>query len=115
MDTPEPLEGNLEEDIPAQVAEWERKLDLLAAETSDQQIALPKKIQGRRVNREEIANAFMTSFELVGGTPRLALWADGNYGEFVKIFGRLLPKETMTVHEGKIELVHSVPPSKLDE
>ena len=96
------------------ISTWERKLNELAAEESTSQIRLPAKLQGRKVHREEVANAFLTSFELVGGTPRLALWADANYGEFVKIFGRLLPKETFTTHDGEVKLVHAVAPSPLD-
>ena len=97
------------------ISTWEQRLKELAAEESDTQIRLPATIRGRRVNREEIANAFLTSFELVGGVSRLSLWADGNYTEFVKIFGRLLPKETLTTHNGEITVRHAVPPSALDE
>ena len=94
---------------------WEGKLQDLAAEESDTQIRLPARTKGKRVNREEIAHALVTSFELVGGVPRLAYWADANYGEFMKIMGRLLPKESIQVHDGEVRLVHAVPPSKLDE
>ena len=97
------------------ISTWEARLNELAAEATDTQIRLPRQLAGRRVNRDEIANAFLTSFEMVGGVPRLSLWADGNYSEFMKIFGRLLPKETLTVHDGKVELVHKIMPSKLDE
>jgi hypothetical protein len=97
------------------ISTWEARMHELAAEKSDTQIRLPSAIGGRRVNREEIANAFLTSFEMVGGVPRLAYWADQNYGEFVKIFGRLLPKETLTTHNGEIVVKHAVAPSKLDE
>jgi hypothetical protein len=94
---------------------WEGKLQELAAEPTDAQIRLPARTNGKRVNREEIAHALVTSFELVGGVPRLAYWADANYGEFMKIFGRLLPKESIQTHNGEVKLVHAVPPSKLDE
>jgi hypothetical protein len=94
---------------------WERKFELLAAETDQGQIRLPTQLKGKRVNREEIAMAFLTSFEMVGGVPRLALWADANYTEFAKILGRLLPKESLVVHDGELVVKHAIQPSKLDD
>ena len=35
--------------------------------------------------------AFQAAFETVGGMPRLAIWANQNYGKFVQIYSRLLP------------------------
>jgi len=35
--------------------------------------------------------AFNDAFELVGGIPRLALWADKNYGSFLSLFSKTLP------------------------
>lgn len=110
-----PLEGEIEPDLKLQVADWQSKLIQLASEPTDAQIRLPSNLQGRKVKREEIANAFLTSFELMGGVPRLAVWADKNYGDFMKIFGRLLPKETLTVHDGEVVFKHVVPTSPLDD
>ena len=97
------------------ISTWKHKLNQLAAEGSDTQIQLPKALAGRRVDRQEVANAFLTSFELVGGVPRLALYADSHYDEFIKIFGRLMPKETLTVHDGEIVIKHAIAPSALDD
>jgi hypothetical protein len=35
--------------------------------------------------------AFKDAFEMVGGVPRLAHWADGNYGRFLALFSKTLP------------------------
>ena len=97
------------------ISTWERRLTEVAAENTDSQIRLPREVKGRKVNREEVANAFLMSFEMVGGVPRLAQWADENYSDFMKIFGRLLPKESVTMHDGEVTVKHAVAPSKLDE
>jgi len=111
------MSDNAEQAIEGEVisiAEWESRLNELALETSATQIRLPKTLAGKRVNREEIANAFLVSFEMIGGVPRLASWADSHYSEFVKVFGRLLPKETLTTHDGEITVKHVVPKTGLD-
>ena len=95
---------------------WQQRFNELANEQDIDApaIRLPRK-NGKRVNRADIEAAFVNAFEMVGGVPRLALYADANYGEFIKIFGRLLPKESLQVHDGEIRLVHAIAPSKLDE
>ena len=44
------------------------------------------------------AQAFEQAFELIGGVPRLALWADQNPSKFYTIFSKLIPT-TATVNE----------------
>ena len=46
-------------------------------------------------SRKEIEQALLETFDLVGGIPRLALWANDpeNYGEFLKLLLKLAPKE----------------------
>lgn len=105
-----PVEGEL-----IDISTWQQKLARLATEQKQDQISLPRTLAGRRVNREEIANAFLVSFELIGGVPRLALWADEHPSEFFKIFGRLLPKEVLTTHDGVVTIKHAIQPSKLDD
>lgn len=98
------------------ISTWQQRLEDLAheQEVDAPQIRIPKALRGR-VNREEIASAFLQSFNMIGGIPRLAMWADEHPTEFYRIFGRLLPKESLTTHDGEIRLVHSVPPSRLDD
>jgi len=45
--------------------------------------------------RADVVRAFSESFELIGGVPRLALWAHHNPSEFYKLYGKLLPSATV--------------------
>ena len=47
-----------------------------------------------KFSRADVVSAFQSAFELIGGTTRLALWANDNPGEFYKLFGKLLPSAT---------------------
>lgn len=47
-----------------------------------------------RFSRGDVVNAFASAFELIGGVPRLALWANQNPTEFYKLFGKMLPSAT---------------------
>lgn len=51
--------------------------------------------RARKITRKEVQDAFLETFELVGGIPRLALWANNpaNYGEFLKLYAKMIPKE----------------------
>lgn len=64
------------------------------------------------LRRADVVSAFHMAFQMIGGVPRLALWADSNPAEFYKLYGRLLPSsasdEMNTV--GKIYIVHALPP-----
>jgi len=44
----------------------------------------------RVVGRKRVEKAFLTAFELIGGVPRLVLWADQNPTEFYKLYGRMI-------------------------
>lgn len=52
----------------------------------------------RRVARKNLEQAFLTSFELIGGVPRLALWADQNPTQFYQLCSKLFPQQV----EGKL-------------
>ncbi len=41
--------------------------------------------------KQRFFQAMQEAFELVGGVPRLAIWADHNYTEFAKIMGKQMP------------------------
>jgi hypothetical protein len=47
---------------------------------------LPKPLRGQKA-----ANAFQHAFELIGGVPRLALWADKNPSAFFALYSKLIP------------------------
>lgn len=71
----------------------------------------------RVFSRRQIEQAFIESFEMIGGVPRLALWANEpeNYGEFLKLLMRLAPKEATAAMAGQVlEYRSNVPASPLN-
>lgn len=71
----------------------------------------------RRPTRKEVEAAFIETFELIGGIPRLAMWAnkEANYGDFLKLYARLVPKE-VSEEAGQTFIYESnVPPSALNK
>ena len=57
---------------------------------------------GRGVSRQTIVQQFNAVFEIIGGVPRLALWADENPAQFFAMYSKLLPQVA--------KLEHSMPP-----
>lgn len=47
---------------------------------------LPQQLRSKRA-----AEAFQQTFELIGGIPRLALWADKNPSAFFALYSKLIP------------------------
>lgn len=47
---------------------------------------LPKALKGQKA-----ADAFQAAFDLIGGVPRLALWADKNPSAFFSLYSKLIP------------------------
>lgn len=64
---------------------------------------LPKVFRSSRA-----AEAFQHAFELIGGVPRLALWADRNPDKFYAIFGRMIPQTMAPV----VPLVKPIDPTE---
>lgn len=55
----------------------------------------------KRATKDTIVEQFHETFQLMGGIPRLALWADQNPGAFFALYSKLLPaaiKAEMTTH-----------------
>lgn len=68
-------------------------------------------------SRKQIEQAFLETFEMIGGVPRLAIWANDpeNYGEFLKLLLKMAPKETGGAIAGQIlEYRSNVPSSTLN-
>jgi hypothetical protein len=71
----------------------------------------------RIYSRKQIEQAFLETFDLIGGIPRLAIWANNeeNYGQFLALLMRMAPKEMRGVAQGAIlEYRTNVPPSPLN-
>lgn len=65
--------------------------------------------------KEKVGEAFQDAFELVGGVPRLALYADENYGDFLRHYAKMIPRENEMKHSGEIFIRPALPPSPLDD
>lgn len=70
----------------------------------------------REVSRKAVVNAFTDAFEMIGGVPRLAHWADQHPSAFYKLYARLLPTQAsqQLEHSGEIKVLHVIPPGPLD-
>jgi len=66
------------------------------------------------LTRSEVIATFAQAFEQIGGTNRLAVWADSYPNEFYKLYGRLLPASSSAELDGDQEIVvrHALPPPK---
>lgn len=67
--------------------------------------------------RKDVVQAFQSSFELMGGIPRLALWGHENPTEFYKLYSRLLPSQASSAlgESNQLEITVKVPHSPLDD
>ena len=70
----------------------------------------------RELKRQRVVNAFQDAFELIGGVPRLAHWADDHPSAFFKLYARLLPTtaQQQLEHSGEIVVKHVLPRGPLD-
>lgn len=94
------------------VTDWNDTMALLA--TPNTRIAIPK---NKDFTRKDVVTAFSNAFELIGGVPRLALWAHNNETDFYKLYSRLLPSQASSALGETNELVikHVLPRGALDE
>ena len=72
------------------------------------------KLTSAHLRRADVVSAFHCAFQMIGGIPRLALWADHNPGDFYKLYSRLLPSAASDELNGvtQLEIVHALPPPK---
>lgn len=90
--------------------------DALDINLTQRQLEIASGKKRRGISRREVEEAVLDVFELVGGVPRLALWANNpdNYGEFLKLYAKLLPKEAVQETKGGMVYQTLVPPSALN-
>ena len=67
--------------------------------------------------RKDVVQAFQASFELIGGVPRLALWANNHETEFFKLYSRLLPSQASSAlgETNELRIQMHIAPGPLDE
>lgn len=75
---------------------------------------IQRKAKRAPLKRERIAQAYHDAFELIGGVPRLALFAHSDPKEFYKMHARLIPAESKQQFDGRIQIVGFVQPTALD-
>lgn len=93
---------------------FEESLDIALTQ---RQISLASGGKTRKIKRAEVEEAFLEAFELVGGITRLAMWANNpaNYGDFLKLYGKLIPKEVSEEAGQTFVYVSNVPTSPLNK
>jgi hypothetical protein len=81
-----------------------------------QREALSKSQVSRILSRKQITASIMECFDLIGGVPRLAIWANDpeNYGEFLKLWIKALPKEEREEAARSFVYQSAVPQSPLN-
>ena len=109
-----PLTSTYDDPEPySEVAESSKELSGLAESGNGvSRISVP-----RELKRQRVVNAFQDAFELIGGVPRLAHWADSHPTDFFKLYARLLPAEASkkVTHDGGVVIKHVLPRGPLDE
>lgn len=90
--------------------------DALDMNLSERQVRLATGGARHGASRRDIENAILETFELIGGVPRLAMWANDpeNYGEFLKLASKLFPKEEGET-KGKVIYQSAIPASPLNK
>lgn len=76
---------------------------------------IPKDYVLKNKDRKFVEDALNVAFDLTGGIPRLTKWGHENYGEFIKLYARMLP-EAQKGQQGPavVQVFHNVPASALD-
>lgn len=91
-------------------------LNALAERLRQREVELRSGVS-RILSRKQVEQAFLETFELVGGVPRMALWAneEKNYGAFLQMLTKILPKEAVQGEMARvIEYRSNVPASPLN-
>ncbi len=74
--------------------------------SADLDLLLRKGLYGNKTPKElkskRAADAFQSAFDLIGGVPRLALWADKNPTAFFSLYSKLIPSTTKSDITAKI-------------
>lgn len=82
------------------------------AETGKSLTRLPR----REFSRRRVLEAIDEAFELIGGVPRLAMWAHTNPTEFYKLWGKTIPAASQMEVMGHLQHIirPALPRSALD-
>lgn len=91
---------------------WEIRLEEMA-NSPGKTFRVPR---DESIKKQQVVDSVLDAFQLLGGTSRLTLWANENYGEFIKIYAKLAPRqiEKEVTHDGDVVIKHILPRGKLD-
>lgn len=107
-DYAEPITA-VEEQLKAREREMDFQLTQMAS------IKRPFVLPRTGATREQIKDTFNTAFELIGGVPRLAIWANDNPDKFYSLWARLQGNSSQPTTPAKMIVEHVLRRSKLDE
>ena len=92
--------------------------DLVPVEPTEKVLARhePASLPGQMARHHPIHGLFGAVFEKVGGFARLAVWADENYTDFVRVFARMAPPPSadVTVRQMNIQINSEIKETALD-
>lgn len=106
--------GEVVEFIPREQYEAQMHETLKALGESTKSLRLPT--GDGALSRKRVVQAFLDAFEMIGGMPRLAVWANENPGDFYKLYARLLPSQASQAlgEENVMRVIHVLPRGPLD-
>ena len=110
-------DDEFDDDLPETPQErFRRQLDESLERSLAARHALKQENIERLYSRKQMEQGFLECFELVGGVPRLAMWANDpkNYGEFLKLLIKFAPKEAEKATGTVINYMSSIPDSALN-
>lgn len=96
--------------------EMQEVMNLQLERNLEERNRLSKENVQRMFSRKGLEQGMLECFELIGGVPRLAIWANdpANYGEFLKLLMKFAPKEAEKVGAATIHFLPSIPDSPLN-
>jgi hypothetical protein len=90
----------------------DRTFDIIEAKSAIPS-GLTKKNDG--FTRSDVVNAFQRAFIMIGGVPRLALWANANPDKFFPLYAKLMPSTSINIGDNaQVQIVHALAPTELD-
>lgn len=95
---------------------YSEQMDVVLSEIAKQCNTMAR-VPRKKFERDKFLSAVGEAFDLIGGVPRFALWADKNLGEFYKICSKTMPQSNLLDIVGKVQhtILPALPPSALDE
>lgn len=110
------MTAQIVEFVPREVYEKQMEETLNALSAKHGSIRVPNP-NSNPVSRKRVVQAFMDAFELIGGVPRLAVWANENPDNFYGLYARLLPSSTSQALGEANEMIvrHVLPRTELDQ